>query len=115
MTPGDDLQRHIRGYVRGRVHPGYEDLVVEMVARTVVLIMTTPDFYNHLTFVQELQLENHNLRQALLALQRSKPVKKTTAKKASTVKRPTVKKAVKKTPSKKPSNVKAFERGLRGY
>ncbi len=54
-TEGDDLLRTIRLYVTETVPPPLVDVTTELVARTVVRIMTTPSFYLHLTYVQELQ------------------------------------------------------------
>ena len=116
---GDDLLNHIRLFVRGRVAPQYENLVVELVGRTVVLIMSTPSFYGHLLAFQELQRENWNLRQALIAYQHAEQVRtqkartrKAPAKKAAPRKAPTPRKAA---PRKAPtSNVRAFKRGAAG-
>jgi hypothetical protein len=109
----DDLLRHIRQFVHGRVPPAYEDLVTELVGRTVVLIMTTPEFYNHLRMVQELQAENWNLRQALITYQRAEQIR---AQRARARKAPgPAKKAAppkKATPAK--SNVRQFKRGATG-
>lgn len=116
MHEGDDLLAHIRAYVRGRVPPAWEDLVVELVGRTVVLVMTTPAFYNHLTYVQELQRENAALRAALRPVQRP-PMKKPTPRKTPARKAPPrkatapVKKATKKA---SPSRVAAFKKGAAG-
>jgi hypothetical protein len=51
---GDDLLNEIRSYVTGQVPPSLVQLVTELTARTLVKIMTTPSFYLHLTYVQEL-------------------------------------------------------------
>ena len=117
---GDDLLRHIYGFVHGRVPANLENLVTELVGRTVVLIMTTPAFYNHLKAVQDLQMENWNLRQALIAYQQGNPVrvrkaaapKKTAAKKTAAKKVPTPRKTAPKKAAK--SNVHAFKRGASG-
>lgn len=112
---GDDLLRHIRGYVHGRVPANLEPLVTELVGRTVVLIMTTPAFVNHLRAVQELQAENWNLRQALITYQHAEQVRaqKARTRKASAAKKVATprKAAPKKAPS---SNVRAFKRGSSG-
>ena len=118
ISEADDLLRHIRSFVRGRVPPQHENLVVELVGRTVVLIMTTPAFVNHLRAVQELQQENWNLRQALIAYQRAAgaPAAKPRARKAP-AKRPAAKKVAtprKAAPKKASSNVRAFKRGASG-
>jgi hypothetical protein len=110
-SEGDDLLRHIYSYVHGRVPPQYENLVTELVGRTVVLVMTTPEFYNHLKPIQELQMENWNLRQALIAYQRAERVR-TTRKAAPKARKAPAKKApAKKLPT---SNVRAFKKGARG-
>jgi hypothetical protein len=96
-----------------------ENLVTELVGRTVVLIMTTPAFYNHLRAVQELQAENWNLRQALIAYQRSEAIRvqkarprKAPAKKSVAKKMPAPRKAAPRKTAK--SNVHAFKRGASG-
>lgn len=108
---GDDLLRHINGYVRGRVPPNLERLVTELVGRTVVLIMTTPAFLNHLRAIQELQQDNWNLRQALISYQRAEQVRaqKARARKASAAKKAAPRKTAPKKASS--SNVRAFKRG----
>ena len=119
MTEGDDLLRHIHAYVHGRVPAQHENLIVELVGRTVVLVMTTPEFYNHLKPIQDLQLENWNLRQALIAYQRAERVRtqkgrtRAPAKKAASKPRKAAprKPAVKKSSG---SNVRAFKRGASG-
>ena len=110
---GDDLLRHIAGFVHGRVPANMERLVTELVGRTVVLIMTTPAFVNHLRVVQELQQENWNLRQALITYQRAEQVRtqKARTRKAPAKKVPAPRKAA---PKKAASNVKAFKRGASG-
>lgn len=116
IDAGDDLLRHIRSYVRGRVPPNLESIVVELVGRSVVLIMTTPDFYNHLTYVQQLQRENWNLRQALIGYQQAERqrAQKARARKvaaaqkaAGAPKKAAPRKTAPKRPS--PSNVRAFK------
>ena len=120
---GDDLLRHIHSFVRGRVPANMEPLVVELVGRTVVLIMSTPSFYGHLLAFQELQRENWNLRQALITYQRAEQVRVQRARprKAparAAPKKPVVKKAqtARKAAPKKAasSNVRAFKRGASG-
>jgi hypothetical protein len=112
---GDDLLRHIAGYVHGRVPANLENLVTELVGRTVVLIMTTPSFVSHLRVVQELQQENWNLRQALIAYQHAEQVRAQRARtrKASAAKKvPAPRKAAPRKATS--SNVKAFKRGTSG-
>jgi hypothetical protein len=111
ISEGDDLLRHVQSYVRGRVPANLEPLVTELVSRTVVLIMTTPAFYNHLRAIQELQQENWQLRQALIAYQRAEQARaqRARARKAAAAKKtaPPRKAAPKKASS---SNVRAFKR-----
>jgi hypothetical protein len=125
--------RHVQAFVHGRVPPNLEQVVTELVARSVVLVMTEPKFYNHLIFVQRLQAENWQLRQALIAYQRAEqvraqrartrkasgPVKKAAPRKAAAPRKTAApKKAapVRKTAPKKAatSNVRAFKRGASG-
>lgn len=108
---GDDLLNHIRGFVRGRVHPNQEQLVTELVGRTVVLIMTTPSFFNHLRVIQDLQRENWQLRQALIAYQHDAQARaqRARARKASAAKKAAPRKAAPRKAA--PSNVRPFKRG----
>jgi hypothetical protein len=111
ISEGDDLLRHVQSYVRGRVPANLEPLVTELVSRTVVLVMTTPAFYNHLRAIQELQHENWQLRQALISYQRAEQVRaqKARARKAAAAKKAaTPRKAAPKKASS--SNVRAFKR-----
>jgi hypothetical protein len=73
---GDDLLRTIRSYVTGRVPPPYEDLVTELTAKTVALVMTTPAFYLHLTYVQELLAEIARLQPRPVVKPRKAPQKR---------------------------------------
>lgn len=59
---GDDLHLAIRRYVAETVPPSLVDVVTELTARSVVLVMTTPEFYLHLTYVQELLAEIARLK-----------------------------------------------------
>jgi hypothetical protein len=109
---GDDLLRHIHSFVRGRVPPAMENVVTELVGRTVVLIMSRPEFYNHLRMVQELQQENWNLRQALIAYQRAEQVRAQKARTRKASAAANAKKAARPAPKKAAaSNVRAFKRG----
>ena len=111
ISEGDDLLRHVQSYVRGRVPANLEPLVTELVSRTVVLIMTTPAFYNHLRAIQELQHENWQLRQMLISYQRAEQARaqKARARKAAAAKKAaTPRKAAPKKASS--SNVRAFKR-----
>jgi hypothetical protein len=111
ISEGDDLLRHVQSYVRGRVPANLEPLVTELVSRTVVLIMTTPAFYNHLRAIQELQHENWQLRQMLISYQKAGQarVQRARARKAAAAKKAA---APRKAPPKKASsaNVRAFKR-----
>ena len=111
ISEGDDLLRHVQSYVRGRVPANLEPLVTELVSRTVVLIMTTPAFYNHLRAIQELQHENWQLRQMLISYQRAEQARaqKARARKAAAAKKAaTPRKAAPKKASS--GNVRAFKR-----
>ena len=116
----DDLLRHIYSFVHGRVRPDLEDIVIELVGRTVVTVMTNPEFYSHLTYVQELQREIWNLRQALISYQQADVVRaqRANARRMSAAKKAAPRKvaAPRKAAPKKaaPSNVRAFKRGLQG-
>ena len=114
---GDALFQHVARFVRGRVPPQHELVVIELVARTVAFVMTTPEFLNHLTVVQELREDNWNLRQALIAYQRAEQARAQRARtrKASAAKKmPAPKKApARKSPARKPPNA-AFKRGAAG-
>ena len=111
ISEGDDLLRHVQSYVRGRVPANLEPLVTELVSRTVVLIMTTPAFYNHLRAIQELQHENWQLRQMLISYQKAEQARaqRARARKAAAAKKAA---APRKAPPKKASsaNVRAFKR-----
>src|SRR4051812_1364652 len=94
-SEGDDLLQHVREFVRGRVPPHQEELITELVGKTVVVVMTTPAFYNHLIIIQQLQLENWNLRQALIPYQQAEQVraKRAAARKAGAAKKAAPRKA----------------------
>jgi hypothetical protein len=78
-----------------------EEMVTELVGRTVVLIMSTPAFYLHLKVVQDLQLQVDALQQQVRILQSAQ------RRKAAPRKAPAAKKAA-------PSNVRQFKRGAGG-
>lgn len=120
---GDDLLNHIRSIVHGRVPPNLEETVTDMVGRTVVLIMSTPAFYNHLVIVQQLQRQNWDLRQALIAYQRADQERAqralarrvAAARKAAPAKKATPRPAKRAAPKKAAtSNARAFKRGAAG-
>lgn len=119
---GDALFQHVARFVRGRVPPEQELLVIELVARSVALVMTTPEFLDKLTIVQQLRQDNWQLRQALIAYQRDEMqranrraaaarsrAKKAPAKKVAAKKVP----APRKSPARKSPNA-AFKRGAAG-
>lgn len=106
MTEGDDLLDFIRATVHGRVHPDIQERVVEIVARTVIELMSRPEFTNHLRPIIDLQAENYYLKQQVVQLQRvvqQMPVKVVPARKRA----PAKKKAA-------PRNAQAFKRGTQG-
>ncbi len=106
---GDALLQYIAEVVHGRVPPEHEQLVIELVARTLTMMMNTPDFVNRLLIVQQLNQEVYLLQQALMARPKRPPAKKQAAKKA-------VKVAVKMGPVKKAprGTNKAFKKGASG-
>lgn len=112
-TPeGDQLLGVIRQLVHGRVHPSQEEATIEVIAQTLVVIMSDPQYYSHLRLVMDLQSQVIQLERALAAAQGRMvmvpvPVKKVVAKKA--VAKP---KMSKKPP--RPYNVKQFKRGAAG-
>jgi len=118
-TPeGDELLGVIRQLVHGRVHPSQEEATVEIVAQTVILIMSDPHYYNHLRIVIDLQSRIVQLERAIAMYQQNlvpRPQgaqKRVVAKKAAARKGP-----AKPRPTKKPSrsyNVKEFRKGLGG-
>jgi hypothetical protein len=117
-TPeGDQLLGVIRDLVHGRVHPSQEEATVEIVAQTVILIMSDPQYYSHLRLVIELQSRIVQLERAIAMYQQnmvrgSSSAPSTRPKKAAARKGP-----AKPRPTKKPSrsyNVKEFRKGLGG-
>jgi hypothetical protein len=104
-TPeGDELLAIIRQYVHGRVPPAYEEATVEVVATTMVTLMSEPRFYNHLRVVIDLQKRVLQLETAIRRYQEKAPPRPRTAPRAA------------KKPPKPPLpyNVKQFKRGVRG-
>ena len=66
MNEGDELLGMIRQAVRQRGVPlDQQEMLVELVGRTVILVMSEPRFYSRLTVVAQLQAENNLLRQHL--------------------------------------------------
>ncbi len=59
---GDELLAEIRRYVAEEVPEPLQDVITGLVGRLVVKIMTTPDFYLRLTYVQALTQEVAQLR-----------------------------------------------------
>jgi hypothetical protein len=118
MNEGDALLQYVTAFVKGRVPPEQEALVIEAVARTLTMMMTTPEFTNRLVIVQQLMAENWELHQALLAAKRSRDRKPPTPGRAA--KRPpksqarAVKMTVKKPPVKKRGTNSSFKKGASG-
>jgi len=109
MNEGDALLQYVAQYVKGRVPPEHELLVIEAVASTLTLMMSTPEFTNRLLIVQQLMAENWELHQALLAAKRPKRVAKRQAPKAKAAK--TVTMAVKKTQKRAAGRSAEFKKG----
>ena len=116
-TDTEPLWRYIHEIVNERVPVEHRAAVTDLVAKTTVHILTTPDFLYGLRIVQELQYENAQLRQAIVTLQaagaaaRSRP-RKAPAKKAAARKMPAKKAAPRKTATAK--NTRAFKQGRAG-
>jgi hypothetical protein len=121
-TPeGDELLGIIREYVNGRVPPAFEEATVEIVATTLVMMMSEPRFYNHLRVVIDLQKRIYQLETAIRRYQQkpvrpspaARPPRPATRKKAAAPKKMAApKKATKKPPL--PHNVRQFKRGAAG-
>jgi DNA primase len=113
----DALLEYIAQQVHGRVPPDQERLVIELVARTLTMMMNTPDFVNRLLIVQQLNQEVYLLQQALLAQQRKAPPRKPAARKQAAKKKAAVKmgpvKVAKRRPVPRGTN-KAFKKGAAG-
>ena len=106
----DPLWRYIHDIVNERVPPEHRAAVTDLVARTTVHILTTPEFLYGLRIVQELQHENAQLRHAVMTLQ-ARP-RKAPAKKRAPVKAVAKKAAPRKTATAK--NTRAFKQGRSG-
>lgn len=116
-TPeGDHLLSMIRQLVHGRVHPQHEEIVVEIVARTVVVVFSDPNFYSHLRLVQDLQSRVIQLERVVALYQQgqvpTKPVKVKKAAKRLPVKGPAKKSVSKRAPAS--LNVRQFRKGSQG-
>ena len=100
---GDELLAEIRRYVAEEVPEPLQDVITELVGRLVVKIMTTPDFYLRLTYVQQLNQEVAQLRFLVASLQDplSVRVRPSTPRKAA--KRPAAPKPAPRAPVKKAS------------
>jgi len=118
-TPeGDHLLSMIRQIVHGRVPEMYEELVVEAVARTVVVIFSDPNFYGHLKLVQDLQSRIVQLERVVSLYQQGQVPPRVVV---SKVYKAPAKKAAKKLPAKKATkkapaslNVRQFRKGSQG-
>lgn len=124
-TPeGDHLLAMIRQLVHGRVPPEHEELVVEIVARTTVVIFSDPQFYSHLRLVQDLQSRIIQLERVISLYQQGQ-VQARPVKVAKKVYKAPAKKAAKKLPTqpkpraskKAPAslNVRQFRKGTQGH
>ena len=92
-------------------------MVIELVAHTVAFVMTTPEFVNKLTVVEQLRKDNWDLRQALIAYQRaemSRAERANKAKAAKARKAPAKKVAPRKVAPKRSTPNAAFKRGAAG-
>jgi hypothetical protein len=113
----DDLWKYVHRIVHDRVPPEHREAVTDLVAKTTVHILTTPEFLYGLRLVRELQFENEQLRRVIVSLQAARapatrPRKKAAAKKAAPRKAAAKKNpAAKKVPTK---NTRAFKRGATG-
>jgi hypothetical protein len=89
---GNELLAFIQEAVRAQDVPaGYHGLVTELVAQTVIRVMSDPRFLMRLSVVLELQEQNQQLRNALAAVQVGKVrTKKAAARKAPPRKAPAV-------------------------
>lgn len=78
--------------------------------------MTTPEFLNKLTVVEELRHDNWNLRQALIAYQRDEMsrMERARKRKAGAAKKAAPKRVAKKVAPKRATPNAAFKRGAAG-
>jgi hypothetical protein len=118
-TPeGDELLGIIRQYVHGRVPPAFEETTVEIVATTLVTMMSEPHFYNHLRVVIDLQRRIVQLEASLRRYQQKAPRAPSAARpRVAPKKAPAKKTAAPKKVSKKPPlpyNVRQFKKGAAG-
>ena len=121
---GDELLWMIRQAVRQRGVPkGQEEMLTELVGRTVIMVMSEPRFYSRLTVVAQLQAENNLLRQHLAfaqaTLARLAPATMRAPRKVPAKKKAGAKRVVKKSPAVKvkgstAKNRNAFKQGYRG-
>jgi hypothetical protein len=113
---GDALFQHVARFVRGRVPPEHELVVIQLVAHTVAFVMTTPEFLNKLTVVEELRHDNWQLRQALIAYQRDEMsrMERARKRKVGAAKKAAPKRVAKKVAPKRATPNAAFKRGAAG-
>ena len=117
---GEDLLAHVRAFVREKVPPKDVETTTEIIVRLIVLLMSKPEFYNHLRIVMNLQAENQALRQRLSRLMDEARTKRLRSQAVKAGMRKTA--AAKATPVKKAApvkgstaaNRKAFQKGVTG-
>ena len=124
MNEGDELLVLIRqGVSQYPLPQEQQDMVVEIVARTLIAVASTPHFANRLLVVQQLARENAALRQTLMQLQaflraqgtKPPPVKKAAPKKRKAAAKKTVARGPKiQVKGSTPANRRAFKQGYRG-
>ena len=126
-TESDELLFMVRQYVAQRIPSEQQAVVVDGIIRTLVIMMSDPRFYGHLSVVQNLAAENEMLRQHLAmttaALARYQPVKvparrtpprKKTAKKTAPKRNPVATNPTVKVKGSTAANRRAFKQGYRG-
>lgn len=129
---GDELLSRIRqAVIEQKVPAAHQEVVIELVARSVITIMSDPAFFGQLRVVLDLQKENQLLRQQLTQMAALNSALKSALKprgsKQPVYKVPAKTKARKTPPTKAPkvtpkvqvrgstaSNRKAFKEGYRG-
>lgn len=121
MSEGDELLALIQESVRAhQVPPAYQAMVTEMVALTVVRVMSDPRYLMRLQIVMELQQENVELRRALAVasatVSRSgvKARKKAAPRKKAAAKRATVRAPQVRVKGSTSANRQAFREGYSG-
>jgi hypothetical protein len=124
MNEGDELLGMIRQAVSQYPLPvQQQEMVTEIVGRTVIAVMSNPRFLNRLLIVQQLQHENVALRQHLMQLQAflrqhgtpvKAPPRKKAAKKAPAKKKPVARSPQVRVKGSTPGNRRAFKQGYRG-